>query len=883
MPFNRERWREASQRFEALVDAAPAEREAELAALRESDSELANLVLRLLAEDAAEAGPLDAGIRGLAPTMVSALGSNSVEALGAAAGPPQIEGLHIGERLGQGGMGEVFRAERCVGGVQQIVALKLLRPGMDSIELRRRFLRERRILADLEHPDIARFVDAGVTRDGRPWLAMEFVDGEPITTYAQRAKLGLRQRVSLMLRVVQAVSFAQSRLVVHRDLKPSNILIDAEGRPRLLDFGIAKLLERPDETEATQTSMRALSPAYAAPEQVADGPISTATDVYALGLVLYEMLTGRLPHARSAHSLKDLGERVARVATQRPSAVLRNESDAASDALALDRVGLERQARSIAGDLDLIVLTALQHESARRYASAQALADDLQRWLEGRAIAARGDSPGYRLRRFVSRHRAAVAASLLVVFSLVGGLSAALWQAQRAEAEAARATAEAERADRSKRYFARLLADTSPTRQRRGAQMSLAELVREAAARIETDLDGLPAEQAEIGLGLANTLSDLGDPLQALEMTNRAIGRLRTLPEGGSALLATALLQRAILLNTTGDSQQAEQSANESLAVLVGLPGDYTLDRIRSRTALLVAARYLGRYAELVEQSQAVLQDRERLLGDPENPALAVDWFNLGTAFALVDRQSEAIDALQRADRLLQRDPQAPEARRAWILNGIGGSQRLAGKLDEAEQACMESESIARRTLGDTHAMVANALLCRGLVARDRGEVEQAEAWLARALSLLQEGGNEMQARVQQELGELLLERGAHLEAARTLEQASAVLSERSADGDPQAWKSDTALALALARSGNIDVALRLSSNAMVSLETWRVQPNRFFGEAALNHAEVLQRAGNADEATAWRRRGEQDLSAIWSDDHPRHQMLLATRGGSPP
>lgn len=445
-------WKHAAGWFDALVEASASERSEALARLRAQDPQLAGLVQRMLDADASEHGMLDHSLQRAAPTLAWALACEQATADAPASELPDIDGFEILGRLGCGGMGEVFRAERCADGVRQTVALKLLKPGIDSSgELRKRFQRERHILAQLEHPDIARFVDAGVSRDGRPWLAMEFVDGEPICDYARRQGLALRPRVALLLRVARAVAFAQSQRVVHRDIKPSNLLVDAGGRPRLLDFGIAKLLELPGQMQQTLTAVRAFSPAYAAPEQILDETISTATDVYALGLVLYELLTGRLPSARRSGSLQELSRRVLQDTTERPSSVLRAETDGAAPATtATDPRALQREARQVAGDLDLIVLTALQADPARRYRDAEAFANDLENWLEGRPIAARPDSLGYRLQRHAARNplAAAAVASLLTIGLLGAALGTVYWQSQRGAAVEALAAKAADSAMR---------------------------------------------------------------------------------------------------------------------------------------------------------------------------------------------------------------------------------------------------------------------------------------------------------------------------------------------------------------------------------------------------------------------------------------------------
>lgn len=868
-----ERWQLASAHFERLADAGSQTKQAALAELERSDPDLAQLLAQMLHGDTTSEGLLDGGLRRIAPTVVEDLESAQT-GQAAPAALPDIPGLRVIEAIGSGGMGVVYLAERGSGEFAQRVALKLLRAGVDSPALRRRFSHERRILAALEHPDIARFIDGGVAADGRPWFAMELVQGESISEYARRHRLGLRQRVTLMVQVCRAVAYAQSRLVVHRDLKPSNILIDASGRPRLLDFGIAKLLEQEPGPEA-ETELRAMSPAYAAPEQLLDQPVSTATDVYALGVVLHELITGCLPRAAAVSQEAALARAREDLRTA-PSARLREAAEEATVELGLDRVSVFRLAREARGDLDLILLTALRADPRRRYDGAAALAEDLQRWLDGRPIDARPDSAGYRFRRFVGRHRLGVATAALVLISLLAGLSAALWQARRADAEAMRATAAAERAERSRNFFARLFQDASPVRQNKGAQMSLAEFVAEAAQRVETELVDLPEEQAQIGLGLAFTLGDLGDRATALDITEAAVERLRRLYPQGSASLAGGLQQRASMLNDLGRPAEAEPDARAALAMFQGLAEPHLMQQISVRTTLLAIARQLGRLDQLVEQSEGVLRDRAALLGD-DAAALAVDWYNLGIAYALADRNAEALPAYQRAEVLLASDPKAPQSRRAWILNAIAGSQRLTGDFESAAATLAEARAVAESTMGPTHPMVAHALMGAGLVSHDAGDLAAAERQLREAQAIAAAGGHEVEARIQGELGNLLIEADAGREAAEVLQQASRALVERGPD-DPLTLRTRSALALALARSGDPAAGLAESGPALDSLFGLAIAPARYRAEAALNHAEVLSRAGRVEEAQVWRQRGEQALADAYGEDHPRRSALLASR-----
>ncbi|MEO0559766.1 MAG: serine/threonine-protein kinase, partial [Bacteroidota bacterium] len=314
-------------------------------------------------------------------------------------------------RLGAGGMGVVYAAERIDASFRQRAALKLVRPGFGA-DFRDRFLRERRLLAGLDHPGIARLLDGGLTADGLPYLAMELVDGEPITAYAREREMAIRGRLELFLQACEAVAHAHRHLVVHRDLKPAHMLVETneQGAPRvkLLDFGIAKLLDADDEAILTRTGGGPMTPQYAAPEQITGGTVTTATDVYALGVVLYELLTGQRPYDLTGLSPSEAEHMVTSATPTRPSAT----TDTATDT------------RHLRGDLDTVVMKALAKEPERRYASAEALADDIQRYLGGLPVRARPDTWQYRAGKFMRRHRVALAAGSIALAAILGGAGA---------------------------------------------------------------------------------------------------------------------------------------------------------------------------------------------------------------------------------------------------------------------------------------------------------------------------------------------------------------------------------------------------------------------------------------------------------------------------
>lgn len=411
--------------FERLCALPAEERDGALAALPIGDEER-TLLRRLLAADSASDGD---------DPLARAVGAGAVQLTTSRSdriGPYRL----LGE-LGSGGMGTVFLAERVDGGFRQRVAIKLIRAGLGGADALSRFRRERQILAGLDHPNIARLLDGGETDDGLPYLVMDHVDGIAIDRHCDQRQLDVRERLRLFREVCAAVQFAHQRLVVHRDLKPGNILVDTEGRVKLLDFGVARLLDTGGEAADAATA-HAFTPEYASPEQVKGAPITTASDVYSLGVLLYRLLAGRSPYKADTTRFADLVQEIVSSEPDRPSASIttRTTSPAATAPRPLE---LRRLQRDLQGDLDNIVLMALRKEPERRYASVEQLADDVGRHLERRPVRARGDAFAYRARRFLSRNRVGVGLGALAIAALLATAVYALHQAHAAREQAARA------------------------------------------------------------------------------------------------------------------------------------------------------------------------------------------------------------------------------------------------------------------------------------------------------------------------------------------------------------------------------------------------------------------------------------------------------------
>ncbi|MEZ5314128.1 MAG: serine/threonine-protein kinase [Thermoanaerobaculia bacterium] len=564
--------------FDELADLEEEERRRRLTAIERDDPALARAVERLFEADRLSSGVLDQATGSIAAAPSDATGE---------APDPQhppfamLGAWRLGALLGVGGMGEVWSGERQEGGFAQRAAIKLVRAGMASRQVVARFLLERQVLARLEHPAIARILDGGLTPDGRPWFAMELVDGVPLLDYVQRRRPPLRDRLQLFLRIAEPVELAHRRLVVHRDIKPGNVLVEPGGAPRLLDFGLAKLLEEEAAEGATRTELRALTPAYAAPEQVLGEPVSTATDVYSLGVLLYQLLTGELPHRRSSPSNAGLAREVLHETLERASLRVERRALESGESRAEARAA----ARPLAGDLDVILARAMQREPERRYPSVAAFALDVERHLAGLPIAARADSVGYRASKFVRRNWFAVAATVAVLLSLVTGLAISIRQTARANAAAEAARTEAQRAERVKRFLVSVFEQADPTRTM-GAEMPARQILGEGAQRLEHELADEPEVRAELFDTVSRIQSSLGLLDEALASAERsAMERTRLL---GAASPATAES-----LTTVGYAQLAQGRQAEAETTIADALGrfDAAGETTSTRYARALSAR----------------------------------------------------------------------------------------------------------------------------------------------------------------------------------------------------------------------------------------------------------------------------------------------------
>lgn len=712
-----DRLREIDRLFSALLDAAPGEREARLARLRTDDPEAARELgelLRLserpdsrLAPEGVLAGPLWAD-----------LAARDTPAPGERIGAWRV----LGE-LGRGGMATVLLAERADGAFQQRAALKLLRPGAGGEEAARRFAQERQILASLDHPAIARLLDGGVDGRGRLYLVMEHVEGRPIDRYCEENRaenrLSVERRLELFVRVAEAVLYAHRNLVVHRDLKPSNILVTDTGEVKLLDFGIAKLLDPalagPYAAAPTRTVARVMTPEYASPEQVRGEPVTTAADVYQLGLLLFELLTGQRACRLERLTLGEAERVICGEPPRRPSTVVGAAGDAAL-------------ARRLRGDLDAIVEKALRKEPELRYPSPETLIEDLERHRSGRPVRARQGTFAYRARKLAARHRFGLGVAALLALLLVGSAVTATLQARRVAREAA-AT------ERVKEVLVGLLSAANPGVQ--GEAVTARELLDQGAARVTAELDGEPEVQAELLATLGTVYNTLGLYEEAVPLLQEALALRRR--EGADRLaVAEAAQGLAHNLHYMGRYGAAEPLYREALEIRRGALGEgsYALsDSLLGLGSLLHSRGDAAAAEPLLRKAVAV---RLRLAGE-EDPGLGTALRILAQALADQGKLAAAEPLYRRSVEVLRRGPSPDEPDQGMTLDSLGRLLIEKGALAEAEAVLLEALGLRRKLYAEAHPALAMSLESLGLLRLAQGRLAEARELLEEALAMERE------------------------------------------------------------------------------------------------------------------------------------------------
>ena len=613
--------------------------------------------------------------------------------------------------IGRGGSGEVYRVVRNDGSFEQLAALKLLRTA-DDPEERQRFSAERRLLARLQHPAIARLIDGGAHR-GRLYAVLELVEGQPIDRHA--TALPLRERVALFEKVVSAVAAAHAQLVVHRDLKPGNVFVDARGEVRLLDFGIARLGEPGEDAAAPPATLALrLTPAYCAPEQLQAGPVGPAADVFALGVMLYQLVTGALPWTLRGSGVQQAVQRLQETDTVLPPS---------------QRAPAARSA-ALRGDLDAIVLRCLRPVAAQRYGTAAALLDDLQRWRDGRPVLARGDAPAYLLGRLVRRHRVAVAGAAAGLASLVLGLVAVGWQARETlrERDIAREEAAANKAVRDYLMTMFRVAGEQGTP---SGELSAKALLAQSAERLSRDLDARPAAAADTLLALAQLYFQLNDYVGAAPLFERLLARADALPP---ATVAQARMDLAQCLWRSGQAERAARLLAEAQAWWGRDPARYRNRLLDSRLVEAQVARARGQGEDSVRILAASLPERLALSGE-RHVDTGILLNNLATARYHAGQLAEARQDFQRAWAIWQALDAGASGDALNTLNNWAALELREGRAAEAERLFREALALRQAHLPPSAALAALQNNLGKMVLR-RGAAQEALPLLQEAVAL---------------------------------------------------------------------------------------------------------------------------------------------------
>ncbi len=693
--------------------------------------------------------------------------------------PAGAETLAAGSRVGpyrvlrllaRGGMGYVYLAVR-EDDYKKQVALKLIKRGMDSDEIVRRFRNERQILANLDHPNIARILDGGTTADGLPYFVMEYVEGEPIDRYCDAHRLSTRERLELFRQVCAALHFAHQNLVVHRDLKPSNILITAAGVPKLLDFGIAKLL-RPEsavQTLATAPDSRPMTLKYASPEQFREEPVTTASDVYSLGVLFYQLLTGRLPCDLDRCGLWESMRVICEEEPTRPSLVVRRrESSPAADGTGVEltpesvsrtRDGDPRKLRRrLGGDVDSIALMAMRKEPQRRYGSVEQFSEDIHRHLEGRPVIARKATVTYRAAKFARRHKWRLAAAAAVLLLSIGFGIDRTFQLKKASLER-------DRAEAVSAFLVDLFRASNPDKTK-GKSLTAREVLDRGRTRLDAELKDEPEIRATQWGTLGAVYGSLGHYAEARGLREESLRVLREVYTGDHPELAKAINNLAVAHSRLGDSGKAEPLYREAIAMRRRLRLE-DVRHVKSVNNLASILMNRGEYAEAEELYRRGLAIRLELYG-PDHHNAATSLRSLATLFYIKGDFERAEPLLLDALRIRGRTVGPKSTMAATVLSSLGRLRYARGDLKEAEVLFEETLAIRRARLGEDHLHVALTKKDLASLLLAKGDAATAGVLLTQALEVLyrtKPEGDSTIADAESVLGAYLVAVGRHEEA----------------------------------------------------------------------------------------------------------------------
>lgn len=863
------RWRRTKTIFHAAIELPVDCRDEFLAGACSGDATLLSDVRSLLVHhEQQDIGPSPPDARSVGLAFERA---ETQARIGSRIGPYELDRL-----IDAGGMGKVYLAHRVDGQFERSVAIKIIRRGFDNDEMRRRFRNEQRALAALDHPSIARLIDGGITSDDLSYLVMEYVEGQPIDEYCGRHRLSVERRLELFRAVCSAVHYAHQRLVIHRDLKPSNILVTADGVPKLLDFGIAKVMDgRTDSEDSASTSrinsVPFLTPEYAPPEQLRGEGITTAGDIYSLGVILYELLSGRRPHLRAGRSQMEFAAEICRREPERPSAVC--------GSAARDR-GMQPAAlsRRLSGDLDNICLMALRKEPHRRYGSAEQFAEDVRRHLDGLPVIARRDTVSYRAAKFVRRNRLAVLVSTLFLGALIGGLIFAvhaLGVARRAQ----------DRTVAMNQFLKRMIAEADVNQS--GHDLTVLDMLNRAGDRVARDFKEHPDVEAGLHAAIGSAYLSLRLP-QAEPHLRAAYEIRRRLFGDRHQDTVDSLHDLAIMQFQKGELDDADRKASEALDAQRSLTGEISEPFASKLDDLAVIVRNKGEYRRAEPLYRRALALKRHLFG-PAHPETAQTLNNYALLLKLQGDLVRAEQMYREAIEVRRRGGGGEHHALATTLNNLAALLHAKGFDDEAEPLYRESLALQERLLGSEHPSTALTENNLAMLLVSAGRFEEAEALFQRSLKAHRERLGDRHAQVATllfNLGSLYQQQARFGEAERLYKQAYEVRSAALGPDHPD-------VATSLAGLGSLSIDLKRFDEARRYLSDALAIRRRRFPEGHASVAAGLDQLArlhlaigamddaehDAREALALRERhllaGHPDIGA----SHVRLGSVLARRG----
>lgn len=703
--MNAARWEQIQNLFELVLGTQPESRETVLKSACEGDEDLFREVLSLLEADS-EGHSL---FKGIATDHVDV--SDIISREGELIGP-----FELVRKLGAGGMGVVYLGKRIDGQFEQEAAIKLIKRGMRSEQLLRRFENERQIQARLDHPNIAKLLDGGLTADGQPYFTMEYVEGLPIDEFCQQNELGVEERIQLFRSVCEAIQYAHQHLVVHRDLKPSNILVTESGRVKVLDFGIAKVIGKQD-VAITQTSAHVMTPEYASPEQIKRMPIGTSTDVYSLGIILYELLAGKRPYELAGLSLGEMEKQICEQMPPRPSQQT------------------TKHTRQLTGDLDTICLKALRKETERRYSSVEKLAEDLDRYLKGLPVLARPDTFVYRSQKFVKRNTWPVITTASLIFLTVLLVT---FYTIRLATERDRAQVEAQKSEQVAAFLTDLFEVSAPE-QGGGDSIPVRKLLDEGALKVERDLAQQPEVQASMMDLMGVIYRKLANYEQAAVLLEKAVVAQQALDQN-PADLAKSLYNLGEVRHYQNQYSVADSLYQEALVIQQKSLGPVHLDIAKTLDLMARARRDIGSFEAADSLNQLALGMKQSLFQEP-HVEIAISLHSIGLLYKMEQDWTPAQEFLERAYamRLEIDGPDHPKV--LSIRNNLASVMMHLKEYDKSEALYRENVAASGRTYGKKNLYYGYALSELAYFLMEKGELEESEALFREAVAIEHEKG----------------------------------------------------------------------------------------------------------------------------------------------